>query len=93
MAYRKKAKTSFFCVKDLSNERLSIVLQGRIKHDVDHHNDSRVKSIDNLYSQDTYLITFISITFWSHFIMKSTIFKLENCLIIYFIRFSLIIDY
>jgi len=36
----------FFYVKDPSNERLSIVVQGRTGHDVHPRDDSRVESVD-----------------------------------------------
>jgi len=34
-----------FYVKDPSNERLSVVVQGRTEHDVHPHDDSRVQSV------------------------------------------------
>jgi len=44
MAYQAK---QVFYVKYPSNERWSIVIQGRNEHDVDNHDDSRVQYADN----------------------------------------------
>jgi len=43
-AYR--AKQGFY-VKDPSNKRWSVVIQGRNEHDVDNHDNSRVQYADN----------------------------------------------
>jgi len=43
MAYQAK---QVFYVKDPSNERLSIVIQGRTEHDVHPYDDSRIQSVD-----------------------------------------------
>jgi len=43
MAYQTK---QVFYVKDISNERLSVVIQGRTEHDVHPQDDSRVHFVD-----------------------------------------------
>ena len=48
MAY--KAKQVFY-VKDPSNERWSVVIQGRTEYDVDNHDDSIVQHADNSISR------------------------------------------
>ena len=48
MAYQAK---QVFYVKDPSNERWSVVIQGRTEYDVDNHDDSIVKHADNSISR------------------------------------------
>jgi len=43
MAYQEK---QVFYVKDPFNQRQSVVIQGRNKHDVENHDDSRVQYAD-----------------------------------------------
>jgi len=48
MAYQ--AKQGFY-VNDPSNERCSVVIQGRTEYDVDNHDDSIVQHVDNSFSR------------------------------------------
>jgi len=48
MAYQAK---QVFYVKDLSNERWLVVIQGRTEYDVENHDDSIVQHADNLFSR------------------------------------------
>jgi len=48
MAYQAK---QVFYVRDSSNERSSVVIQGRTKYDVDNHDDSIVQHVDNSFSR------------------------------------------
>ena len=48
MAYQAK---QVFYVKDPSNERWSVDIQGRTKYDVNNHDDSIVQHVDNSFSR------------------------------------------